>query len=310
MSTRHNPDEAYIISLSNQTILILCTIGFASLGIAFYFLILRHVPSSTTDGDEPVQNYDEFLDHSDVATLNRAERRARAKLHMKKARRAAVPAAGRRDADGGDGNDAVLDELDRPVEVDDAGSGLSRKERQRVAKALEREERKISAEIARTRREKGQKKTQKQQTNRENDVDDDAGRPLSLDEIFPRRQSSTNDPLKDYLFHESLTRKYTNSPQQFLDESMLLKIITTHTFINNLQTTGYVRIKSLTDDFGLTHEEVHNELNQLNSAYGIIGVFDNGSFVYVSKEMIEMAVESGKKMGTIHCPVEQLTVKS
>ena len=139
------------------------------------------MPSSADpDGDEGLQNYDEFLDQSDVGTLNRAERRARAKLRMKKARRANVPVA--RNGDDADGNDGQLHADVQNDAAEDAG--LSRKERQKAAKALEREERKASAEIARARREVEQKKRVKKQSYQDSTEDDI--KMLRIDKIFPQ----------------------------------------------------------------------------------------------------------------------------
>ena len=92
-------DERDIISsgvaFSNQTLLLVSTIGFASLGLVL-FLILRRLSTNVDDKNdhghqENRDAYDEMLDHSNVATLNRAQRRARAKFRMKKARRVVAP---------------------------------------------------------------------------------------------------------------------------------------------------------------------------------------------------------------------------
>lgn len=297
MSTRYDRNDNYNVVLSNQTILILCTIGFASLGIAVYFLILRHVPSSSDDnGDEALQDYDEFLDQSDVGALNRAERRARAKLRMKKARRANVPTAAQRNVDDADGNIHLA--ADVPIDAAE-DAGLSRKERQRAAKALEREERKMSAEVARARREAEEKKRPKTKSNlREDDT-----KTLRLHEIFPQRAAGSTDPLSNHLFHESITRKYIGNPQQFLADSMDSKILTVRTFINKLQDIGYLSVTALADEFGISVEEVYNEINSLNKMHGVIGLFDKGNIVYITKEMIEMAVELGNKEGKILHPM-------
>jgi hypothetical protein len=291
MSERSDYNDNYNVVLSNQTILILCTIGFASIGIVVYFLILRRVPFAVDD-DHDIQNYDEFLDQSDVGTLNRAERRARAKLRMKKARRANILPPARDDADG----DAQPDNADVHNEgAEDAG--MSRKERQKAAKALEKEERKISAEIARVRREAEQKKMHKRP------IRDDT-KALRLDDIFPLRGAGTTDPLSNHLFHQSITRKYKNSPQLFLDDGMQSKMLTVRAFVDNLQMTGSASLSVLADEFGITIDEVCDELKGLNSMHGVIGVINKGNFVYISKEMIRMAVEMGKKMGRVPCPVD------
>ncbi|KAL3777450.1 hypothetical protein ACHAWO_006804 [Cyclotella atomus] len=299
MSKRPDHNDNYNVVLSNQTILILCTIGFASIGIAVYFLILRRVPSTVND-DHDVQNYDEFLDQSDVGTLNRAERRARAKLRMKKARRANVPAPSAPNDANGDAQ--PLDVADVHHDMVEDAAGMSRKERQKAAKALEKEERKISAEIARARREAEQKK--KKHMKQAHQIRDDPSKALRLDDIFPLRTAGTNDPLNNHLFHESITRKYKDNMQMFLDDGMQSKIRTVGDFIDEIQLTGSASLSELADEFGIAIDEVCDELKGLNDIHGVIGVFDQGNFVYVSKEMIEMAVVMGKKMGRVPCPVD------
>ena len=301
MSQQHGQNESYDISISNQTILILCSVGFASIGIAVYFLILRHVPSPTDDNDdETLQNYEEFLNQSDVATLNRAERRARAKLHMKKARRAAVPT--RRDGEDANANDP-LDDGNSTREIPETMI-LNRRERQKVAKALEREERKISAQIVRTRRENDQKKRHKKPIHADADRRGDnecATYHLKIEDIFPRGKEGSADPFDMHLFHEIITRKYKDNPQHFLDDSIYLKIMTIRSFIDKLQKAGSISIAEIADDFRITCEEVINGLTELNDIHGVIGVIDEGKFVYVSVDMIERAVQVGKSVGKIKC---------
>eukprot|EP00804_Cyclotella_cryptica_P005640 CCRYP_000036-RA/>CCRYP_000036-RA protein AED:0.00 eAED:0.00 QI:224/-1/1/1/-1/1/1/41/319 len=308
MSINSHNDAIYDMSLSNKTILILCTIGFASLGIVVYFLILRHVPS-TDDGEQPMQNYDEFLVQTDVAMLSRAERRARAKLRMKKARRVAVPAGRGGDDAHDDGalrqnfpnedDNELLDGL-----IENNAANLSRKERQKAAKALEREERKIAAEMARVRREADQKTKNKKQTDHgepDCQTDNRIATKLRLDDLFPQIEQS-NDPMSDYLFRQSISEKYRDDPQRFLDDVIPLKLMTIRNFIDKLQRHGSVSLALLGDEFGITIKDVRHELDKLNKQYGILGLIDQkGNFVYVSREMITKATQMGREMGRISC---------
>jgi len=308
MSAKNHHDAIYDMSLSNKTILILCTIGFASLGIVVYFLILRHAPA-TDDAEHDLQNYDEFLDKTDVAMLSRAERRARAKLRMKKARRAAVP-AGR---GGDDVDDDGVPRQHGPNEDENelfgglrenTAANLTRKERQKAAKALEKEERKMATEMARVRREADQKTKSKKQTDHgEPDYETDNIRTSKrrLEDIFPPREQS-DDPMSDYLFWQAISANYKDDPQRFLDDDVQLKVMTIRNFIDKLEQHGSVSIAALADEFGITITNVRNELEKLNGQYGIIGLMDNnGNFCYVSREMIAKAVQMGKDMGRISC---------
>ena len=59
------------VALSNETILILSSFGFATLGLVL-FLILRNQPNNQDDEAEYSHrdNYGDVLDQADVATLN------------------------------------------------------------------------------------------------------------------------------------------------------------------------------------------------------------------------------------------------
>ena len=79
------------IAISNKSILILSTIGFGILGLVLYCILRRLTDQPTNQDDNEERDYGEILNDSDVATLNRAQRRARAKYRMKNARRVAQP---------------------------------------------------------------------------------------------------------------------------------------------------------------------------------------------------------------------------
>ncbi|KAL7487615.1 hypothetical protein ACHAW6_013671 [Cyclotella cf. meneghiniana] len=313
MSANNNHHDAiYDMSLSNKTILILCTVGFASLGMAIYFLLLRHVPSAD-DAERHVQNYDRFLATTDAAALNRAERRARAKLRMKKARLAAVPAGRGDDDDGAPRRHGPNEDDDERFGLirENAGAHLTRKERQKAAKALEKEERKMAAELARVRREAdGKTNTKKQTDYGEPDCETDNRRPPKprLEDIFPPREQS-DDPMSDYLFWQSISANYKDDPQRFLEDAVQSRIMTIRDFIAKLEKHRSVSIAALADEFGITITNVRNDLEKLNAQYGIIGLMDNnGNFVYVSREMIAKAVQMGKDMGRVSSCLDESVV--
>lgn len=333
------------VAFSNKILLILSTIGFASLGITIYFLILRHVNNDNNeDGEGNGQNnnallqrnnYGENLDQSDVATLNRAQRRARAKFRMKKARRAAVAPAGGHAAGGGpDGEDAgdlIVDDAHDLV-LDDNGEGdhadnlhhLSRKERQKAAKQMEKEERKLYAQEARLRREAEAKRKQlqvKSQGGSSSDHEDETNlkyatretSELDIELLFPRRENE-NDSLSEYLFWESIVRnKKTDGSSSNQDnhlQDLQFNKMTIRNFIRNLQQCGSVSIMALADEFGISILEALEELDNLNQQFGVIGLHDGqGQFVYVSKAMIEKAIVVGNKSGIIVSPGFETFVK-
>eukprot|EP00571_Detonula_confervacea_P009270 CAMPEP_0172321424 /NCGR_PEP_ID=MMETSP1058-20130122/43353_1 /TAXON_ID=83371 /ORGANISM="Detonula confervacea, Strain CCMP 353" /LENGTH=326 /DNA_ID=CAMNT_0013036931 /DNA_START=15 /DNA_END=995 /DNA_ORIENTATION=+ len=305
------------VAISNKTIIILSTLGFGALGLAL-FLILRRL--STIDGHDEQQEhergrdvYGEQLDQSDVATLNRAQRRARAKFRMKKARRAAVP--GQQEVNGEDdeggaaqalGGDEVMGEDFGGI--NDLGeANLTRKERQKAAKAREREERKIYAEEARLWREKKQSTIKSEGSNcdgKEKKVESShEANELSFEEIYPR-SANENDALSDHLFWESIaknTKQTTNSPDEIISIAQHMPKMTIGEFVERLKRNGSVSIATLADEFGISVPEALGELDNINKQHGIIGIVDaSGSFVYVSIDMIKAAIKLGQDAGINH----------
>jgi len=304
------------VAISNKSIIILSTIGFGLLGFVLYFFILRHTTNNELrDGDEQQREaYGEMLDRTDGATLNRAQRRAKAKFRMKKARCAQVmPVGGRQQQqqqaeEGVDGNAAPAhgnvgnnvaenNNNDAPAAMET--TNLSRKDRQRIARAMEQKERKLMAEEARKWREKN--KTQSTTSDggsktMESSHNEESQPQLSLEDVFPRRMSK-NDMLSGILFWESITKniKDKNSHDEtILSKAQQLPKMTIREFINQLKENGSVSIAALADEFGISVEQALMELENINKQHGIVGVIDaKGNFLYVSMEMINKAIEVG-----------------
>ncbi len=150
---------------SNSTLLIISLTGFTVLFALLAFLCHVSPADAHNDDEENDQiNYDKLLEDADVSTLNRAQRRARAKLLMKKNRRLVVPDSQARPEEGQ--RQQVDNDMQRQIiildrEENDVGDGdgedddanvvdrtpkPSRKERQKAAKELERAERKANEE--------------------------------------------------------------------------------------------------------------------------------------------------------------------
>jgi len=299
------------VAISNQTIVILSTLGFGALGLSL-FLILRRLSPIEDPGEQEhdprgTDVYGDMLDQSDVATLNRAQRRARAKFRMKKARRAVAPAQeANGDADGGDpaqaiGADATIGEND----------GLTRKERQRAAKAREREERKVYAKEARLWREKKQSALISEGSGscdgQENKGEfHQVANELSFEDVFPKCENE-HDALSEFLFWESMRAssimknvKQNERSDEIISIAQQFPKVTIREFIERLKINGSVSIATLADEFGISVPEAMDELeNNINKKHGVVGIPYDGCFVYVSLEMIEEAVKLGKDLGRI-----------
>jgi DDRGK domain len=120
-------DPAVGVGFSDSALLMVSIGGFGLMAFLIYSIVFSRVQSAEelekTDAVDGELDYEEELLKADVSTLNRAQRRARAKALMKRERRV--------HEEDGEGDDA------------DAHNNLSRKERQKAAKAAERKERQI-----------------------------------------------------------------------------------------------------------------------------------------------------------------------
>ena len=84
-------DEAKVgVGFSDRTLLFVSVMGFGFITVVVYIMIVSRTKSADElDEYEGNVDYEEALLRADVANLNRAQRRARAKALMKRQRRAA-----------------------------------------------------------------------------------------------------------------------------------------------------------------------------------------------------------------------------
>lgn len=304
------------VAISNKAIVILSTLGFGALGFVLFLILRRRQSTVDAEGDNNIRGrdvYGEMLDRSDVATLNRAQRKAKARLRMKRLQRAVAPLQQRDEDDEVGGQAQVMGEGDVMGEndggnYDPADANLSRKERRKVAKIMEREERKVYANEARLWREK------QQSSNTESGISDEKGESVafpseanetSLEEVFPRSVNN-KDALSDFLFWESIVnniKRKANSYDDMKSTAQHLRKVTIRQFIERLKENGSVPVAALADEFGITVPDTLYELEGINKRFGIIGVVDtDGNFVYISMEMIKKAIEFGESAGRVPCP--------
>ena len=307
-SNNNEEESQYInsisgIAISNKSILILSTIGFGILGLVLFYILRRLTDQQTNQDDNEERDYGEILNDSDVATLNRAQRRARAKYRMKNARRVAQPVQVNNN-----GEDGEEDENHNQDNVPQVNNNLSRKERQRVAKKKEREERKVSAEEARKWREKNQSKPAKKTIDK--DIMPEESKVLAVEDVFPQR-ANVNDVLSEYMFREYIVKNIKqmdiSNEDKMISVANQIPKMTIHEFIERLKQNGSISISSLADEFNITEQECLDQLEVINKQHGIIGVVDSkGCFVYVSMEMIKEAIKLGNDAGRIVCPKSSL----
>lgn len=279
-----NPDYTITgVALSNETILILCSFGFATLGIVL-FLILRNQPKQDDEEEHTDRdNYGDVLDQADVATLNRAQRRARAKYKMKQARRDMAPAVVARGGEG-DENNMPAEEGAQADVNDNVAAIADRKERQRIAKQMERSERKIYSMEAQKWRDQNQtsSKKKKKMTSEDDHVASETS--FSIEDVFPKRLDK-NDPQSDILFWESIVKcmqdnDYSKDEIVSRCEAAKSKTMTIREFIRRVEHDGSVSIIDLADVFEISIADALIEIAQWNDLYNICGMVDSrGNFV-------------------------------
>lgn len=158
--------------------------------------------------------YGELLDQSNVATLNRAQRKAKARLQVKRLHCTVAPVQNNADEEQELVEGADLENEDGNLDL--AGANLSRRERRKAAKEMEREERKTYAEEARLWREKNHSTNSSSRRKCKNELlqnpisssdVNDLSLEKMIEEIFPQSLSEDDDPLSYVLFWGLIVNK-------------------------------------------------------------------------------------------------------
>lgn len=245
------------VAVSDNVLILVSTIGFASLGIVLYCLFLRTpLGEGRGDDDDDDDNYAQRLVRSDVTSLNRAQRKARAK----------------HDAESQDG---------------DSHSNLSRRDRLKAAKAKE----KAYSEMARKMRErKASKKSEEPAKVAKIRLGEVLPKQIDeCDEILGYQVFW--DPIARSIKERAEASGDWN--ETLLQEVELVPKMTANEFIHQLKRSGKVSVSALAGEYNISVGEVLNELESLNRrGLGIVGLFDGvGHFVFISREMINQAKE-------------------
>ena len=281
--------KGMLVGVSNLSLLLISSIGFGILGIALYVLILR--PSAgATDGDNSddgeLRNYEEQLDGADVRTLNRAQRRLRARNHMKKNRRMAQQEVAGRDAGAAAAGvaDQLLLEEEMGFAAGDGGAGhegdeqrqqqhLSRKERARLAKTAEKEERQLYEEERREARKFADAKAAVDRREREKE------REAAAEEERRRREAEGKE--RELAEHNEWVRVFAFAAVQR----------TVKEFVAEAQQRKVWPVNDIADTFAGTPEQVVARLEQLMSENRLAGsIVSQGTLIYIGRsEMQELA---------------------
>ena len=274
------------VPFSDSLLLTVSVAGFCVLAATIYRIILartgndhHHYNGST--GDETELTLEEQLLRADVSTLNRAQRRARAKAIMKEQRRATV--AARPDED--DDDNEHHDEPDAPPLL------LSRRERQAAAKAKERQER-MQCQAERQRQQDAtEQKAQRLKQER-----------LRAERWLAQQQRLAHEHEQEesrnqfhFMFWEN-SKTTTNHRQQSVEE-----------FVESVTTkeNRTVKLDEVASDFGVSVETVAERLRQLVNEGRLAGYFpnhDSNTFVAVSATELQQMADAIHARGSLTWP--------
>jgi hypothetical protein len=217
------------------------------------------------------------LAQANVATLSRAQRRARARTIMKQQRRIAPlpPQQGEQAAAAADEGQALVVAGEAAAANDAAANeapALSRKERQRLAKAVEREERKILGEERREQQLESQKQAQEAKRER------------------LRREAERREESKQLAqqAQEAATVAQQKAWVLFLEcEDQSLSV---DEWLGRLSSQRVVPLQDLADGYGVTSSRVEERIRELIRQHRVAGVFSEGSFIAIfDAELQKMA---------------------
>lgn len=234
--------------------------------------------------DEETVDYDEALQEADVALLTRSQRRARAKLLMKKSRRLGNnnPAIENRQAPfdiiqhAGERIDGEPNAFDLNNAV--KGPALTRKQRQRAAKELERTERKANDEKVRN-----QKR-----------LEDEERQVRAKMQQDKKSQAAVNQ--KERSDREFREWKYM-FPDSDLDTNVTVK-----EFVEELQINPIISLEETSEEFSVSVVDLSRRLRQLECDGRIgLGIFnaDEDLFVYINHQFMESTAKMISSAGKI-----------
>ena len=269
---------------SNKSLLIISLNGITILIVVLVFLYKR--TPQTQDAQEEDIPYDQALQEADVSLLNRAQRRARAKLLMKKNRRLEQNEDQANAGIGpGPGVAALqgeeLERLEGPVAVTATaakGSQLSRKERQRAAKELEKMERKANDE---------QIRLQKQYQEEERKI-------RAMIQLEKKQQAELDK--KEIQEREFKQWKYM-FPEADKDTKVTVK-----EFLQELDFNPVISLRETAEEFNVTTDTLIQRLDQLETEGRIChGVLNQcrDEYIYISPANMANIAAFVEKKGTV-----------
>lgn len=269
------------VGFSDVALIGVSVAGFCVLASIVYSIILLRLQtrSEFEKQEAELDNYDELLEQTDVATLNRAQRRARAKNIMKRQRRIATdPVLPEADADALVAVVQQQQEQNNNVEDDDAGTTggnlqqqhLSRKERQKAAREAEKAERQLFQEERRLQQKEALEQAQEKKRRRQELQTKKAE--------FDRKQRLMDKEHQERAAYEQW--------KTFLaSESERMTVVE---FIQHVQEHKTANLMALSERFRVPIAKVQARVKELVSTRRITGIItEDFKFIYITQEEMD-----------------------
>jgi hypothetical protein len=276
------------VGFSDRVLFTASVTGFCILAVTIYKIIISRVKSSDEIAEDDLSP-EELLTRADVSTLNRAQRRARAKAIMKEQRRAAIqPLPRDNDDNNNEGAEADREELLPDVNEENHPihqPQLSRKERQQAAKAAEREERLLFQEE----RQRIQKEAQEQ------------ARREKKERLAAEAKRLEEEKIRQQLEKEKKEKEERDAWLVFLIAGTNATIPTqsVEKFVEFLKRERTVDISEMSSALDTNIEKILQRLQELIDDGRIGGFFRDGQFVYVSNDELRSIAQDISENGIV-----------
>jgi hypothetical protein len=271
------------VGFSDAVLVAASVTGFLIMATTVYSLIVMRLKSSKEVQKEELaggNGYEEQLTHADVSTLNRAQRRARARAIMKQQRRAVIN-EDHADAEHEIGSDAEGSEDGETVNTRNPHT-LSRKERQRAAKATEKDERRVLEDERREQQKQAQDDAQKRKREKERE---DA-RKEEATRLLEKKQKEELEIAEFEAWKAFLSSpKRSQSVPEWIDE---------------MKDRRTVLITEIATSFELPEEKVVQRIQELIKEGRVAGVMEgNGRFIFIAEDELHSIAESLIERGSL-----------
>jgi hypothetical protein len=273
------------VGVSDAVLVAVSSIGFAFLAWTVYSIILTKVKSAREleqDAEEFEKSFEERLAQADVSTLNRAQRRARAR-HIMKQQRRVMPEDGEGDEDLHEQQQALIAEVPQeeaipPFQEDTyhntTARHLSRKERTRAAKQIELAERRLLEDERRKEQLEALELARRKKKERERLLAIQAEEERKL-----RQQQRTESELAAY----TAWRTFLPVPSKDDNTPSNNNSITVKEWVKELKRERIVSLKDLSNRFEVSEEQVRKRILDLVSSSRVSGILEKDErFIYLS----------------------------